>query len=116
MLNRNLMNGRIPTQVSGLSNLHMLMVDNNDFHGELQACQVPFLIADCGDPDVGCPDCNSDTQEIECPCCSSCCFDGAQRCNMQDWNVELQDEFRGKYDTYGYSFDDVAYIPAFPGV
>ncbi|KAL3908969.1 MAG: hypothetical protein SGILL_008275 [Bacillariaceae sp.] len=112
MLNRNLMNGNIPTEVSSLPNLKMLMVDNNGFSGQLDACQVTNLVADCGDPDIGCPDCNSDTQRIACPCCTSCCYANAQRCNMQDWNVEIDDEYRGDYGQYGYSFDGVTYVAA----
>jgi len=112
MLNRNLMNGKVPSEVSSLPNLKFLMLDNNGFSGEVDACHVPFLITDCGDPELGCPDCDSDTQKIACPCCSSCCYDYAQRCNMEDWVVQVEDEFRSDFDQYGYSFDDVAYIPA----
>jgi Leucine-rich repeat (LRR) protein len=115
MLNRNMMNGKIPVEVSSLSNLNMLMVDNNGFSGQLDACHVSFLVADCGDPDKGCPDCDSDTQQIACPCCTKCCYDNAQRCNMQDWIVEVEEEFRGTYGQYSYDFDlKVEYIPATP--
>jgi Leucine-rich repeat (LRR) protein len=110
MLNRNVMNGKIPVEVSSLPNLHMLMVDNNGFTGELDACQVSLLVADCGDPDKGCPDCNSDTQRITCPCCTNCCYDNALRCNMQDWTVQVEKEFRGTYDRYRYDVDRVKYI------
>ena len=103
MLNRNLMRGKIPRGVSSLPNLDVLMVDNNDFNGalELESCHISNMIADCGNPEKGCPDCDSDTQQISCPCCTSCCYDNAQRCNMEDWIPD--DEFRSTYDHYGYN-------------
>jgi Leucine-rich repeat (LRR) protein len=111
MLNRNLMNGKIPTEVSGLPNLRILMVDNNRFYGDLDACHVSYkLSADCGDPDYGCPDCDSDTQLVSCPCCTGCCYENAERCNMQDWAVDVEEEFRSSYDHFGYDFDDVKYV------
>ena len=112
MLNRNLMNGEIPTEVSSLPHLKILNVDNNGFTGELDACQVTSLIADCGDPDIGCPDCNSDTQRIACPCCTTCCYSSAQQCNMHDWVVEVQDDFRGKYGQYEHKLGRSKYIAA----
>jgi Leucine-rich repeat (LRR) protein len=111
MLNRNLMNGKIPTQVSLLPNLKMLMVDNNGFSGELEACHITSLIADCGDPEIGCPHCNSDTQRIACPCCTKCCYANAERCNMQDWNVEIEEDFRGIYEKYQHHFGRSKYVP-----
>jgi Leucine-rich repeat (LRR) protein len=112
MLNRNFMNGKIPVEVSSLPNLHMLMVDNNGFSGELDACQVSMLVADCGDPEKGCPDCDSDTQRIACPCCTTCCYANAQRCNMQDWIVQVEDEFRGTYGRYKHNVGKIEYVPA----
>ncbi|KAG7371177.1 two component regulator [Nitzschia inconspicua] len=109
MLNRNLMNGKIPVQVSSLPNLNALMVDNNGFTGELDACHVSFMIADCGDPDKGCPDCGSDTQRIACPCCTTCCYDYDERCNMQDHVIEFEDEFRGAYGQYSFDAEKVEY-------
>jgi Leucine-rich repeat (LRR) protein len=113
MLNRNLMNGRIPTEVSGLPLLKIFMVDNNRFKGELDGCHISYqLVADCGDPGYGCPDCDSVTQLVSCPCCTSCCYDDAERCNMEDWSVDVEEEFRSGYDRFGYIFDDVKYVPS----
>jgi Leucine-rich repeat (LRR) protein len=111
MLNRNIMHGKIPRAVSSLQTLEVLMVDSNDFNGALESCHIPFLIADCGDPEKGCPDCDSDTQQISCPCCTSCCYDNALRCNMEDWIGRADGEFRNTYDRYGYNFDKATYFP-----
>jgi Leucine-rich repeat (LRR) protein len=115
MLNRNFLNGRIPSEVSKLPNLKILMVDNNRFKGDLiDACHVSVqLVADCGNPGLGCPDCDSITQLVSCPCCTSCCYDDAdERCNMQDWSVDVEEEFRSGYDKFGYMFDNVKYVPS----
>jgi Leucine-rich repeat (LRR) protein len=113
MLNRNIMRGKIPRAVSSLPHLDVLMVDNNDFNGalELESCHISNMIADCGDPEKGCPDCDSDTQQISCPCCTGCCYDNALRCNMEGWIVRAEDEFRGTYDQYGYTFNKAKYVP-----
>mmetsp|Transcript_56817 Transcript_56817/g.138292 ORF Transcript_56817/g.138292 Transcript_56817/m.138292 type:complete len:780 (-) Transcript_56817:194-2533(-) len=116
MLNRNKLTGEIPPEVSsGLNRLKVFTVDNNDFTGTLDTCLggMIHMVADCGDPDDGCPDCDSDTKEIACPCCTKCCFDNAMRCNMEDWGTaQAEHEFRGDYPKYGYNFDKVDYIPS----
>lgn len=113
MLNRNLLNGKIPTAVSALPHLKILMVDNNRFNGDLDACHVSVqLVADCGDPYYGCPDCDSVTQLVSCPCCTSCCYDSAERCNMRDWTVDVEEEYRSDYGIYGYNFDNMKYVPS----
>eukprot|EP00934_Nitzschia_sp_Nitz4_P002522 Nitzschia sp. Nitz4//scaffold60_size111251//1796//3661//NITZ4_004133-RA/size111251-processed-gene-0.22-mRNA-1//-1//CDS//3329555522//2512//frame0 len=89
LLNRNWLEGTVPTGVSSLPSLETIMVDNNAFVGELVACQANNVIADCGDPSDGCPDCNSVTQEISCPCCSYCCYDDNEYCNMDNWLTVL---------------------------
>jgi Leucine-rich repeat (LRR) protein len=104
LLNRNLLDGTIPTQLSQLPKLKMLMVDNNQFVGKLDACQVEMLVADCGDPDDGCPDCQSLTMEVNCPCCTTCCYDGDQHCNRENWLTEIEVAWRDDYDEGAYTF------------
>jgi Leucine-rich repeat (LRR) protein len=127
MLNRNKMTGEIPYEVSSLPRLKMLMVDNNSFTGELSLPVVPgggqqcpgritHVVADCGNPEYGCPDCDSATKKIACPCCTGCCYENQERCNMDDWLIEVEDEYRNSYDRYRYqTFDDKSlyrYVPA----
>lgn len=118
MLNRNRMTGTIPTEVSSLPNLKMLMVDTNEFTGSLLSgdeetpdgksvvCaakatnrRIVHMIADCGRVDDGDGDGNNANvqKELDCPCCTSCCWDDALRCNMKDWIIELEDEYRSGY-------------------
>ena len=88
-------------------------MDNNRLGGTLDACHVSVkLVADCGDPELGCPDCDSVTQLVSCPCCTSCCYDSYEQCNMKDWSVDVDEEFRGDYGHYGYNFDDAKYVPS----
>jgi hypothetical protein len=85
------------------SGLKLLLVDHNKFVGEIgqEFCAIPMLIADCGNPKEGCPDCISDTQEVACPCCNVCCYDHAEEdCNGQDW---LQDITMDWVDVYSRS-------------
>jgi len=124
MLNRNKMIGEIPYEVSSLPKLKMLMVDNNSFTGELKlevgtgTCpdHKTQVTADCGNPEYGCPDCDNATQKIACPCCSRCCYESQQRCNMDDHLIEIEYEYRNSYDRYRYyTFDDnfpYQYVPA----
>ena len=65
------------------------MVDNNRLVGELVVCQASTAVADCGDPKEGCPDCESITMEVNCPCCTSCCYDADETCNMGDWLSQI---------------------------
>ena len=116
MLNRNMLTGGIPPEVSSsLNRLKVFTVDNNDLTGSLDTCLggMIHMVADCGDPGDGCPDCDSDTKEIACPCCTKCCYDNAMRCNMEDWGTaQAEHEFRGDYPTFSYNFDKVDYIPS----
>ena len=120
MLNRNLMTGTVPTAVSYLPHLKILMLDTNEFDrvvltGDEDVCsleqfdgRIDHLIADCGRTDNGVPI----GREVECPCCTECCWDGLERCNMKDWIIELEEEYRGRYDRYEYNFDRAYFIPA----
>jgi len=120
MLNRNWLTGTVPTAVSYLPNLKFLMLDTNGFDhtieiGEEDVCgtqetgsRVNELVADCGHTKEGI----SVEKEVECPCCTSCCWDSAEHCNMKDWIIEIEEEYRGSYDRYEYDFDDASYIPA----
>lgn len=114
LLNRNLLTGEIPLEITGgLPRLKTFMVDNNDFHGTVDTCLegMVHMVADCGNPDQGCPDCDSNTQKISCPCCTDCCYEDAMRCNMDDWaTVQAEHEYRGDYHRYSYTFDKVEYI------
>ena len=127
MLNRNLLSGTVPTEVTYLPKLKILMLDTNDLVdtilvGDEEACdaattngsdkslgRIEHLIADCGKTQE-----KQETleQEVECPCCTSCCWDSAPRCNMQDW-TQLQiveEEYRGTYDRKEYS-DYASFVP-----
>ena len=114
MLNRNRMTGTIPTEVSRLPNLKMLLVDTNEFTGGLLTgdeetldgggvvCaaqepdrRIPNMVADCGNGDDGTIE--NGQKEVDCPCCTGCCWDGSLRCNMKDWIIELEDEYRSGY-------------------
>lgn len=120
MLNRNRLTGTIPTEVSSLPNLKMLMVDTNELTGSLFSgdeetldgenviCvaegtnrRIVNMIADCGptdDADVDVDSIRTNTKkEVNCPCCTSCCWDDALRCNMKDWISELEDEYRSGF-------------------
>lgn len=85
LLNRNWLEGTVPSEVSNLPNLKTIMVDNNRLVGELMACQASSVVADCGNPLLGCPNCISDTTEVNCPCCTRCCYDENELCNTEDW-------------------------------
>jgi hypothetical protein len=99
--------------VAQLPDLKMLMVDNNQLVGELDVCNVSLLVADCGDPDQGCPNCESMTMEVDCPCCTSCCYDGDEACNLDNWLTEIEHEWRHNYDRDFYGFEaDERFEPA----
>jgi hypothetical protein len=104
LLNRNWLIGTIPTQLTQLPDLNMLMLDNNRLVGELDACEVQLLVADCGNADLGCPDCESETMEVNCPCCTNCCYDGDQQCNSDNWITQIQLQWRDNYDRDSYAF------------
>jgi len=70
LLNRNRLNGTVPTSLQSLPNLKILMIDNNHLLGEIQSCQADIVVADCGDPSRGCPNCDSNTKEVACLCCT----------------------------------------------
>lgn len=98
LLNRNLFEGTVPPFVS--SNLQVFLADHNKFIGDLgpDFCDISILIADCGNPSEDCPDCTSDTQEVSCPCCTSCCFDDAEEeCNTRDWLEDITMEWVDDY-------------------
>lgn len=115
MLNRNRLTGTVPTAVSSLPHLKVLMLDTNSFDrvvltGDEDICteiggRIEHLIADCGRMESRV----RVEQEVECPCCTNCCWDSAERCNMKDWIIELEEEYRGNYDRYEYEFDDTWY-------
>jgi Leucine-rich repeat (LRR) protein len=114
LLNRNRFEGSVPTFVS--SGLKILLVDNNKFVGELSEadfCEVSVLIADCGNPNEGCPNCTSDTQEIACPCCTSCCYDEAEEaCNARDWLEDITKDWVDDYSRGDYIVtDETAFEP-----
>jgi Leucine-rich repeat (LRR) protein len=94
ILNRNWLDGTIPSSVSTLPYLKTVMLDNNKLVGELLTCQASSVIADCGDPQEGCPNCISNTMEVNCPCCTRCCYDGDELCNSQDWLSEILESKR----------------------
>eukprot|EP00535_Pseudo-nitzschia_heimii_P009866 CAMPEP_0197174588 /NCGR_PEP_ID=MMETSP1423-20130617/1040_1 /TAXON_ID=476441 /ORGANISM="Pseudo-nitzschia heimii, Strain UNC1101" /LENGTH=700 /DNA_ID=CAMNT_0042623531 /DNA_START=93 /DNA_END=2195 /DNA_ORIENTATION=- len=120
MLNRNLMTGTVPTVVSYLPHLKILMLDTNEFDrvvltGDEDVCElegfdgrIDHLVADCGRMDKGVPV----EREVVCPCCTDCCWDSLQRCNMKDSIIELEEEYRSSYDRYEYDFDGAYYVPA----
>mmetsp|Transcript_27567 Transcript_27567/g.75216 ORF Transcript_27567/g.75216 Transcript_27567/m.75216 type:complete len:685 (+) Transcript_27567:254-2308(+) len=120
MLNRNRLTGTIPTEVTSLPNLKMLMVDTNELTGSLLSgdevtpdgenlvCaadetnrRIVDMVADCGP--VGDAYGNVDKnaaivhKEVDCPCCTSCCWDEVLRCNMKDWIIEVENEYRSGY-------------------
>jgi len=132
MLNRNWLTGTVPTVVSFLPHLKILLLDTNRFDldssvriGDEDICSgeelgdigvsnvnnrfggIDTLIADCGRLVEGVPT----EQRIDCPCCTNCCWDSAERCNMKDWIIELEEEYRSAYDRYEYEFDDAYYVP-----
>ena len=89
------------------------MLDNNRLVGKLDACEIKFMVADCGNKDLGCPDCESETMEVSCPCCTSCCYDGDQECNLDDWLSQIKQGWRDMYDLDGYSFaSGEVFVPA----
>ena len=115
-LNRNQLDGIIPSQLSHLPNLSMLMVDNNKLVGELDACNVEYLTSDCGNPQLGCPDCQSDSKEVECPCCTTCCYDGDEHCNLDDWLSQILEDWKdndeGRDEGDGAYFGKDSFVPA----
>lgn len=94
ILNRNWLEGTIPKGVSKLPNLKTIMLDNNNLVGELVSCQATSVVADCGDPRLGCPDCISETMEVNCPCCTKCCYDGDEYCNSEDWLSQIINDMK----------------------
>ena len=121
MLNRNWLSSTVPTELSSIPGLQILMVDNNDLTGEIQTCsnaesQIGVLIADCGNPLEGCPDCSSETVEVVCTCCTTCCYDTDERCNTQDWLTQVQNEWQRQYrssqsEDYVFSSADETFQP-----
>jgi Leucine-rich repeat (LRR) protein len=115
LLNRNWFEGSVPTFVG--TGLKLVLVDNNKFVGGigLEFCQASVLIADCGNPNEGCPDCTSDTQEVACPCCTSCCYDGydaEERCNARDWLEDITMDWVDDYSRGDYIMtDETAFEP-----
>lgn len=85
LLNRNSLSGTVPSDLHALRHLKTLMLDNNRLVGEIQSCQADVVVADCGDPSEGCPNCASETMEISCPCCTRCCYDADEYCNTENW-------------------------------
>ena len=121
MLNRNWLTSTVPTELSSLPGLEILMVDNNDLSGEIQTCSkaqnhIGVLIADCGNPLEGCPNCPSETVEVVCSCCTTCCYDTDERCNSQDWLTEVRHEWQKRYtssqsEDYIFSSTDETFEP-----
>jgi hypothetical protein len=78
-IDNNLMSGTIPTEISQLSSLGWLTMGGNAFTGSLEqslCVSLPewaFLSADC--------------DEIDCPCCTRCCYDNDLDCNGVAANV-----------------------------
>ena len=115
MLNRNFLTGTVPTEVTYLPALQILMLDTNSFEHEIlvgdeQSCEangagrIKYMIADCGDSED-----EASEKEVDCPCCTSCCSDALERCNMEDWTLIVEEEFRGTYNRY--SDKEISFVP-----
>ncbi len=115
MLNRNFLTGTVPTAVSYLPALKILMLDTNGFENEIlvgddQRCnangggRIKYMIADCDEDSE-----DASQKEVDCPCCTSCCSDSSPRCNMEDWALIVEEEFRGTYDRH--SDKDISFVP-----
>ena len=107
LLNRNWFSGNFP-DLSELSHLKLLLLDQNKFEGQVEACSTHYAVADCGNPSEGCPNCESDTQQVSCPCCQECCWEGNEdTCNRRDWMERIPPSWQDEYerDTYHYSPD-----------
>jgi Leucine-rich repeat (LRR) protein len=113
LLNRNLFEGAVPPFVS--SGFKLFLADHNKFTGEIgsEFCDLSVLISDCGNPSQGCPDCLDDTQEVECPCCTSCCYENAEEdCNTRDWLEDITMDWVDDYSRDDYIMtDETAFEP-----
>ena len=67
----NLMTGTLPSELGQLSSLNTIYLDGNSFTGSLNdtVCglsELSILAADC--------------EEVDCPCCTVCCYDERYEC------------------------------------
>ena len=98
LLNDNELVGTIPPSLGNLYKLEALLLDGNSLGGTTEVVCKPEMgvmhpiavfASDCGRGNEGEP------PEIDCECCTTCCFDGDTSCRDLSWtvNVELEWEY-----------------------
>lgn len=103
MLNRNDLDGSLPTQLANLGELEVLLVDGNDIIGNTSLLcsrqdQIEFFISDCYSGTEGQP------AQIDCSCCSTCCASGDALCSDFEW-TSVHDPVVENDFSRGYAFN-----------
>lgn len=122
MLNSNNLRGGIPSSFSQLKDLETMLIDGNSFEGNTAPiCQnrgmdrITHFVSDCAS--------NSSTYstavsgsiggwadpvlaEIECECCTLCCFDDDIFCNDDEWIAHHEGAWQSGYERVYWNFEE----------
>jgi len=122
-LGENKLTGTIPQSLGNLTQLMVLMLNKNDLKGELglgQLEKLETLLIDenslTGNTDAMCAheithftaDCftGGSSVEIQCDCCTLCCFDENVTCNDSEWLGNHGGIWETGYNRVTWDFDD----------
>ena len=103
-LNDNRLSGTVPSTFSSLSNLSIFMLERNSLSGSSDPlCQdtnsLFHAVTDCID-------------EVNCSCCTVCCVDFDEACNLPRWDGRFDPSYVGDYRRRFYQFrNDFDIIP-----
>lgn len=109
-MKRNGLEGTLPTEISGLSDLDLLLLEQNKLQGNadvicsFQNTEIDKFVADCGE---------GDNHTIGCSCCTECCNQGDAECNAYDWKGNLDPiwEYGFKRERYSYDLGPIIWTP-----
>jgi len=109
-LKMNKLDGAIPDALNQLTNLQVLLLEQNSFSGDVDAI--------CSSPDINIQafvsDCGDDPPRVVCTCCTTCCSIGDSLCNTFDfnWKGNLDPVSHYGYRRQRYSFDtEITIVP-----
>jgi len=134
-LNQNRLTGEVPPEVFNKPDLHLLTLDNNEITGmlgppdETGDCPVDIMTADCGNEDLGCPYCEGQKavqgkKEIDCPCCTRCCYDSPddEACGLSNWldlienDSDAWEDVRLKRQASGFNINGYYYLKRYAAI
>mmetsp|Transcript_31334 Transcript_31334/g.45755 ORF Transcript_31334/g.45755 Transcript_31334/m.45755 type:complete len:86 (-) Transcript_31334:134-391(-) len=78
-LNMNYLSGTIPPELGMLVSASNLRFGANDLTGDM-----PSAICGFGLSDYGFGELHADCDEINCPCCTHCCYDDKSMCQKKE--------------------------------